>query len=317
MITVKEEFLSSVKTRRAVKLGGFSVLAVWLAMKGYVATSNSGGFVPKDTIDALPGIPSRWQKAMAALIECGKLRPDGSRGPGLVEQVEHGYRLHDYEDHGTPVEVEDERRRRARERKAAYRLSLVSRGQTGDNVPSCPGDNGGTENGTKSHLSLAGSAPGPTRALAHPSPAQPSPAQFNPDDAGSEDLTPTRAHAREENADGGERETICPMDLEQRAVELGVVTQLAVGLCVPEPAVLDAVREFVTHWTIGGGAGQRRAHWMRRLRRRVKERAEQGLLKPIGLLEHEQTGSDPRRIAAARRRGKAARERLEAERGKR
>lgn len=124
MITIKEEFLGSIKTKRAIKLGGSDSVVLWLALKGYVSAGNTGGFIPTEAIPDLDGVPKNWRKAMRSLVECGKLKPDGTRGPGLVHEVEHGYQLHDYEDHGTPVEVEEERRRKAREQKRRRREQI-------------------------------------------------------------------------------------------------------------------------------------------------------------------------------------------------
>lgn len=124
MITVKEEFPGSVKTQRAIELGGYEAIFLWLCLKGYVAAGNTGGFIPGEAVPLLPGVPKRWERCMEALVGCGKLREDGTRGDGLVERVPHGWRLHDYEDHGTPVEVEDERRRKSREQKRRRRAVL-------------------------------------------------------------------------------------------------------------------------------------------------------------------------------------------------
>src|SRR5690606_2096489 len=127
VITVKEEFLGSVKTKLAVKLAGSDAVVLWLAIKGYVAETNSGGFVPAEVIPELVGCPKGWRKALSALVDCGKMREDGTRGAGLLDVVDHGYRLHDYEDHGTPVEVEAERRRKQREQKRARRAAQKRR----------------------------------------------------------------------------------------------------------------------------------------------------------------------------------------------
>lgn len=139
MITVKEEFLSHPKTLRAVKLGGYSTLALWLALKGYVAAANSDGFIPRDVVALLPGVPAKWSKAMTALIECGTLRPDGVRGAGLVDVVEHGYKLHDYEDHGLSAAAVTARRERERAKKRRQRVGHVPGDTRGDSTGTSPG----------------------------------------------------------------------------------------------------------------------------------------------------------------------------------
>jgi hypothetical protein len=127
VITVKEEFLGSVKVQQAVELAGWEVVAVWLALKGYADGNLSRGFIPHNVIHRLPGIPPKklTERALKALLECGKEAEDGTRGAGLIEPHPRGYKLHDYEDHATPVEREEERRRRAREQKRNRRAELA------------------------------------------------------------------------------------------------------------------------------------------------------------------------------------------------
>lgn len=245
MITVKEEFLSSVKTQRAIKLGGYSVLAVWLALKAYVAAGNTGGFIPAESIPDLPGMPKKWQKAMDALVDCGKLRPDGSRGPGLVERVELGFQLHDYEDHGTPVEVEDERRRKAREKKRRHRQNVAARGgHAGDDGEDGTGGHEGGQNEGTAGGHEGGHRPGdgpragadarPAQARA-PARSQPSPAQPSPSEIRSETVSaaaPTRVRARE--AGQQQQELIpCPADLQLTPAQRGTLeTSLIPGWAI-------------------------------------------------------------------------------------
>jgi hypothetical protein len=194
LIIVKEEFLSSVKTKLAVRLGGWQAIAVWLALKGYVSQSNSGGFIPDDVIDDLPGIPEAWGRAMNGLLGCGKMRDDGTRGPGLVLKVEHGYRLHDHDDHGTAVEVEEFRRRKAREQKRRRREELKrlleagqSCGQQPDTATDGPSDtatDGDGQSEPDSHAdsprARAGTRPREHAHARAPSPTQPPPEEENP-----------------------------------------------------------------------------------------------------------------------------------------
>jgi hypothetical protein len=117
VITVKEEFLTDDKTQRAIKAGGYEVLALWLAMKRYCAEHLTDGFVPDEDIDSLPGAPPKPRKLLPALVECGRKMKDGGRGPGLVIQLEHGWELHKYLEHANSSEQEKRRKELAKERK--------------------------------------------------------------------------------------------------------------------------------------------------------------------------------------------------------
>jgi hypothetical protein len=81
-------------------------------------------------------------------------------------------------------------------------------------------------------------------------------------------------------------EAMCPMDLARRAADRGVIGDLAEKLRVPRESVEDAVRVFVGYWTIGKGAGQRRRHWMARLREDVRQKHERGKLRAPGEIRH-------------------------------
>lgn len=191
MITVKEEFLSDDKTKRAIKAGGYEVLALWLAMKGYAAAHGTDGFIPDEDVDGLPGAPAKPRKALTALVECGRLQADGSRGAGLVDPVSLGWQLHDYLDHASSSDELELRRTKARIQKQKRREELKRlaaeakmadtaadnvrtrtgpvRGQPPDNAPDREADRP-----RPPRAPAGGRAParGPTR---DPSPAQPSP----------------------------------------------------------------------------------------------------------------------------------------------
>lgn len=121
MITVKEEFLTSPKTARAVGLAGSTAIHLWLAMKAYAAAKLTDGFIPRESVGNLPGGPKRWKPALRALVQCGMTNRDGSRGPGLVDEVDHGYQLHDYAEHALTSDELQLKRDRERRRKAAWR----------------------------------------------------------------------------------------------------------------------------------------------------------------------------------------------------
>jgi hypothetical protein len=146
MITIKEEFVDCDKWRRAVDLGGSDAIVMWLALKRYTSANPTDGFIPDEEIDKLPGAPRRARKALEALVGCGKLARDGSRGAGLVEKAEHGWQLHDYEDHANSSTEEKLRREKARDKKRAQREAkrreleqLRSRGQSRGTAGDSPG----------------------------------------------------------------------------------------------------------------------------------------------------------------------------------
>lgn len=156
MITVKEEWLTDDKTKRAIKAGGYEVVALWLALKRYCAEHLTDGFIPDEDLDSLPGAPPKPRNVIVALVECGRIQRDGTRGAGLVNKVELGWELHKYTEHANTREQEERRRAKARERKERYQ---ERRSET------VPGDVP-KENGTGS----------PVRGRAHaPSPPLPSP----------------------------------------------------------------------------------------------------------------------------------------------
>jgi hypothetical protein len=214
------------------------------------------GFIPERALPML--YPLRSPSRMAAkLVEVG-----------LWERVPGGYLIHGYHDYNPTKEQVEEERAKGRER-----ASRSYRRRKEETAPPSPEDSGVSspedahEDETKKRVSSglvwfgvgSGSLPEGVQGEVPPT-----------DDA----------------------ETTCPPDLERRAVETGVVRQFATRYRVTEEQVVEAVREFASYWTIGGGMGERRRHWMRRLRQRLQEQCEQKRLKPPGAIEHEQTLSD-------------------------
>lgn len=279
MITIKEEFVGGDKWKRAVALAGSDAIVLWLAMKHYVAVHLTNGFVPGDEVRALPGAPAKARRALDALLGCGRLRPDGSRGAGLVDEHPHGWQLHDYLDHANSADKEMDRRRKERDRKASYRAGQggVSRGTTD-----------GTPDVTDVSARMPQSQPNP---IPDPLP----------------DPEPARAAAAAgvlEPIENRSRAVPCPPDLDERLVKLGVHLELAQHLkCEPESVVAE-LKAFRDTWVAGKLAGQSRSHWAGKARQWVIDQHRQGRLKPPGEIEHLERQPD----AGQTRRAKAAKE---------
>jgi len=94
-------------------------------------------------------------------------------------------------------------------------------------------------------------------------------------------------------------ETVIPLDLVDRAKAAGVLTQLADGLGQPLMSIEAKAREFVAFWSIGGGAGKRRRHWMARLRRDIHEAHKRNQLTPPGAIEHRDGSQSGRAMSPA------------------
>lgn len=184
MITIKEEFVGCAKITRAIEIGGWQALGLWLAMKCYAAENLTDGFVPDEVIGKLRGAPKNPRKLLPALVECGALQPDGSRKSGLVDPHPHGWQLHKYEDHASSATEQELRREKARDRKRRQReqqareLEALRAGQERD---SHAGQSRGTQGVTVTRDSHAGARPPAHVRERDPSPAQPSPAQPNPE----------------------------------------------------------------------------------------------------------------------------------------
>jgi hypothetical protein len=253
MITVKEEWLTDDKTKRAIAAGGYEVVAMWLALKRYCAEHLTDGFIPDEDIDSLPGAPPKPRKALEALVSCGRKQRDGTRSPGFVVEVEHGWQMHKYLEHANSREQEEQRRAKARTRKERFQERRSERvpEEQPNGVPSEP------ENGVPSP---SGTSP-PARGRAHaPSPAQPSP----------ED--------QQQSASDSDLETPIPMNFE---LHPSAVASLSKSLGFSEAVILEAAREFVGYWTIGGGMGQKRDHWQRRCRDDIRRKKDSGKLADI------------------------------------
>lgn len=83
--------------------------------------------------------------------------------------------------------------------------------------------------------------------------------------------------------------TICPLDLVEKAEAVGIVGQFVERYRVEPGQIREAIREFVTFWTIGAGTGRKDANWFKKLRHDLKFKCETpGKLKAPGALEHQE-----------------------------
>lgn len=79
-------------------------------------------------------------------------------------------------------------------------------------------------------------------------------------------------------AEPEDRETVCPLDLVERADKGGLIDQCAKGYGVSPDVIRHHVAETLAYWTLGGGAGKRRKNWLRTVRQRLQELRKAGLL---------------------------------------
>jgi hypothetical protein len=176
LITMKEEFIGCDKFQRAYELGGGDAIVLWLALKRYTGEHATDGFVPDDDIDKLIGAPKRPRRLISALVDCGRRDKSGVRGAGLVEVLEHGLQLHDYDDHAVSSSEIELRREKARVKKRAQRAAAAAElARLKQATPA--GTNGGRPGDSPGGHKIGTSGVGaPAHVRAHdtqPSPAQP------------------------------------------------------------------------------------------------------------------------------------------------
>lgn len=290
MITVKEEFLRSDKTRRAVKLGGHAVITLWLALKGYSSEHLTNGFIPDEDVDAVDALvdASTRRKALLALLDCGRIGPSGARGAGLLERVEHGYQLHDYLDHEEPADIARARRRMKSERQQRWRKSAKEQqpvdaqgGNVDANVDAEPAS---TETSPSRACTRAGGrAPVPPPLPSSPLHEDPSlregsSASQAPASPASEAVPQSRSEKRKQSRAKSTTEHIplppdwMPSDTQAEA--------LATGRRVSPDRIRAEVPEFRWYWIEGKGAGKRKSlkGWAQTFSNRITSQAERGVL---------------------------------------
>ena len=224
--------------------------------------ARSRGFIPRALLPEVARRshgPKRLEKLAAELVGA---TGGGMYEHGLWEATDDGWHIHDWERYlpadGVPADPDEVRRKRSE----AGRKGANARWQTHSEA-----------DGKRMANAWQTDAPVPV-----PVPV-PVPAT-NPSGLAAGPPTPPPDYT------DSEAETICPLDLVDRARKAEVLTQLADGLKQPLPSIEAKAQEFVAYWSIGAGAGQKRRHWMRRLRKDIHEAAKRNQLTPPGALEH-------------------------------
>lgn len=242
--------------------------ACWLWTCGLMYANRQtarDGFIPDGVLGMLYPFKSPGKLA-AKLI-----------GVGLWHRVPGGYLIHEFTWWNQTREQRDAELAAGRERAAK---SYAARNPK--NPKSSPEEQPKTTSEESDALqNSSGSTPTPL----------PLPLPATPGRAGE------RAPAPDEQGtwDGSERETACPLDIAQRAKALGIPQKLAESLKVDLAAVDALIHDFASYWTIGGGMGQKRRHWMRKLRENVRQEAKKpGGLPAPGALEHSNLARESR-----------------------
>lgn len=259
------------KSPKAV-IAGNEAWSLWAAAVMYCNRHNTDGYVTLAAlaVDCLPRpIPPAKARKLADALCDARARPEGK---GLFELDRNDmYRVHDFLD-WNPSKVEVESKRKIdRDRKRG------GRGIEPDSERKPAGVAGGRRTDS-------------VTPRASPVPSRPDLSRPDPDES-------TRALAPDEQStwDGSERETLCPLDIAQRAKALGIPQKLAESLKADPTAVDALIHDFASYWTIGGGMGQKRGHWMRKLRENVrKEAGKPGGLPAPGALEHSNLARESR-----------------------
>lgn len=110
-----------------------------------------------------------------------------------------------------------------------------------------------------------------------------------------------------------DRETPCPTDLTERAERAGIPEQFAKAYRAPIEAVRQEIRETLTYWTIGGGAGRRKKNWLAVVRTRLHERGKSGALNvPVPEPKTDPSVARAKREAAERQAAEARRREVSA-----
>jgi hypothetical protein len=254
-------------------IAGNEAWSLWAAAIMYCNQYGTDGFVSDDALPTvLPNQISRARaKKLADKLCEARLSPSGS---GLFSRDEKrlGYVVHDFLAWNPSKAQTDSKREKDRLRKErARQMAESTRTERGQRTESTGADGGHLAESASSPRARA-RAPAPDPSPAQPSPAQPYPAQPSP-------AQPSPAR---------ELPTVCPLDLEEM---FDGYEDISDRLGVPIPVLKAGANEFVSYWTIGAGAGQRKTHWPRWLRKDLMRKHELGKLR-----QHSGCGPDPNEV---------------------
>lgn len=99
----------------------------------------------------------------------------------------------------------------------------------------------------------------------------------------------------EEPPEPEDRETVCPMDLVERADRGGLIDQCAKAYAVTPAVIRHHVAETLAYWTVGPGAGRRRRNWLKTVRSRLLELHKAGRLSVPVEAQREADAAEARR----------------------
>lgn len=234
---------------RKVRSLSAEAFRLWASVMDLAREQARDGAFDESDLDVVPHCPKAGTKRQTLLSELLKVLP--GEKTGLWERTDSGLQIHDYLDWQDSSEQVRTRRSRAASHMKEVR-ARVSANSSANKTPPLPTDT---------------QTPIPSRS-----------------ESGSE--TGSDAGARAEPLDDPGRETICPLDLAARAEIAGVPATLAAHLSVPIESIRHEIGQFVSTWTMGKLAGQRRTAWMGKLRQWVIDQHGRGALRAPGAAAH-------------------------------
>lgn len=229
------------------------------------AHHQTDGAVSRDEVETLTRAPTgeRLRKAIEEL-----------EGAGLWETTEAGWMIHDFLDYNPSAASSQAKRAvRAEAGRTGGKRSGEARrfaSETGSKAEAEPKQVASNSLPDCSSRAEAKTNPVPSRPVPLDDPDLEG---VVPDLTGGPGVEAPEDPPPPERLDGirdDNHVTPCPLDLAERWTG---APSMAEAMKVPRAAVDTVVEEFVTYWTIGGGAGKRRSQWARKLRDEVRRKA--------------------------------------------
>lgn len=248
--------------------------ACWLWACGLMYANRQparDGFIPEAVLPMLyPLTPKSRARLCAKLVEVG-----------LWVQTDGGYQVHEFKQWNKTKEQLETEREGTRLRVAEFRR----------------------RNATGNEIGNAVTAPVTRGDVLDPYRSAPLQLPTDPSESSA------RASEGASDSESDPKLTICPLDLREKAEAVGIIGDFVDKYRVDPEQIREAIREFVSYWSIGGGQGRKQGNWPRKLREHLRRACEKpGGLKPVGEIEHEQhgTGGQSRGVRAAKAAGEAA-----------